>query len=68
MTLIDPARLDPCDLLAAPCRRRAGGGGGVVAALTPGQVNQGLATGRRFDVLDLDGEQGAVGYGAVQEA
>jgi len=66
MTLIDPARLDPGDLLAAPCRRRAGGGGGVVAALA--QVNPGLATGRRFDVLDLDGEQGAVGYEAVQEA
>ena len=38
----------------------------MVAALP--QVNLGLATGQRFDVLDLDGEQGAVGYRAVQEA
>ena len=65
MILIDPARLDPGDLLAAPCRRRAGGGG---EWWRWPQANPGLATGRRFDVLDVDGEQGAVGYGAVQEA
>jgi len=33
-----------------------------------GTAGPGLATGRWFDVLDLDGEQGAVGYGAVQKA